>query len=199
MLPFIERQDIIDASKGDIAATAFTSGSARTSARSLILQEFLCPSATENDSNRWDANYALGNYGWNHQAFGPVDAARNPSPLPGTNAEWPSLGEMKAWRDGTTAQITLGEKYGKCASDGSLWGHGNWNESRMAHFGGTNRTRFLAAPLRSDCSPLLPASPHPGGMNTGKGDGSVSFLSESIDQLLWEQALYPNDGNAPKF
>jgi prepilin-type N-terminal cleavage/methylation domain-containing protein len=200
VLPFMERQDITDACKGDIAANVFSgSGSAMTSARAQVLQEFLCPSATENDSNRWDANYALGNYGWNHQAFGPVDAARNPSPLPGTDAEWPSLGEMKAWRDGTTSVITFGEKYGKCASDGSLWGHGNWNEARMAHFGGTNRTRFLAAPLRAECSPLLAASPHPGGMNTGKGDGSVAFLAESIDQMLWEHSLYPNDGNSPKF
>jgi prepilin-type N-terminal cleavage/methylation domain-containing protein len=201
VLPFLERQDIVDKSGGNIGGQVGFDGLTGNAgaARAKILQEFICPSARENDNNRWNADWALSNYGWSHQAFGPVDGSRNPTGTANTTRDWPSVGEMRYWQDGTSSVIAFGEKYGKCGSNGSLWGHGNWNEPFMPHFAGSSRTKFLATTTRAACNPNLAASSHPGGMNTGMGDNSVTFLNESIDQTVWEQALYPNDGNAPKF
>ncbi len=44
------------------------------------------------------------------------------------------------------------------------------------------------------CDNRLATSPHPAGMNVGLGDGSVRFLSSSVDPNTWWIAVVPNDG-----
>ena len=46
----------------------------------------------------------------------------------------------------------------------------------------------------NSCDWTRAQSPHSGGMNVGVGDGSVRFLSGSIDADLWANLCDPRDG-----
>ena len=56
-------------------------------------------------------------------------------------------------------------------------------------------TNYLATAANGgQCNNAISTSPHPAGMNVGLGDGSVRFLSSSIDPNTWWIAVVPNDG-----
>jgi len=216
LFPFIEQQILVDRCRG--VPMWNTDGGRRVA--QAVIEDFLCPTNIYTDNpfpywlaDRLEDSWAWTHFGWNFQAFGPVrggdgPAARVPKPTPTawhTGPIWPSVGAMKYWRDGSTSQIILGEKYALCGTNysnhtGSLWAHGTWNGQRyLAMFGGTNRARFQSQPTRQNCNGTLAASPHANGMNTVMGDASVMFLSDTINQQVWEQLLYPDDGGRPIF
>lgn len=189
ILPFLELAGIVDGSQGDVYNIDIPGGAYNKRARCQPIPAFYCPSASENDDGMWAADWALGNYAFSYQAFGTPNATYGLS-------GWKSRGSMTSWTDGTANVMIFAEKYGKCGGQGSLWAHGGWNEPYMAMFGGSQRTKFQARPFpRSACNPYLAASPHPGGMNVGVGDGSVRFVNDSIDQQAWDWALCVSDGN----
>lgn len=49
-------------------------------------------------------------------------------------------------------------------------------------------------PGPDDCNPWLPQTPHPGGMVTGMGDGSVRFTRPGIDPSIFWAAVTPAGG-----
>jgi prepilin-type N-terminal cleavage/methylation domain-containing protein/prepilin-type processing-associated H-X9-DG protein len=211
ILPFIEMGAIIDGTGGNWNAPVPGSTLPDPAGRAQLIQAYFCPSAVDNAAGWIEGRFdwALGNYGFNFQAFGRPDANYNPIPWDGNPANtaaagmW-EIGSMSAWSDGTSNVVIIGEKYGMCGGNGSLWAHGSWNEPWMAMFGGTNQGKdiFQVRPRpRSVCDPLRAASPHASGMNVGMGDGSVRFVSSNITSNLsltapgtWQLLLVPNDG-----
>ena len=73
-------------------------------------------------------NWTFSNYGVNYQVFGNPDAGDNAYNSEGNN---PSLAQIT---DGTSNTIGFAEKYRRCGTCGSLWGHGSWDASCMALF-----------------------------------------------------------------
>jgi prepilin-type N-terminal cleavage/methylation domain-containing protein/prepilin-type processing-associated H-X9-DG protein len=107
---------------------------------------------------------------------------------------------------------------------GSLYAHGDWAHSWMAMFAygsplpRPNGTGYVAGtnlpwgvippgivgpaskfqvqpdPQMTKCDPPRLASPHPGVMNAGMGDGSVRILNEAMDPLVWWYICTPDGG-----
>lgn len=209
ILPFMEQNALVEASMGnrDIAVPGNTQGDGTP--RATVLAPYLCPSAAHNDDNRWDpTHWALGNYGFNYQAFArPTDpnliAQNGPGDGVSTNGEWePGFG-MASWSDGTSNVIIFGEMYGKNGEGtGSLWCHGAWNIVYMPMFAGRDIERFQVQVRREQALWGRAGSSHPAGMNAGLGDGSVRFLTANISSNYswtnpgtWQRLVVPNDGN----
>jgi prepilin-type processing-associated H-X9-DG protein len=111
--------------------------------------------------------------------------------------------------DGTSNTIGIAEKYAqRCTGNGSngngtLWAHGEWNPWWEPRFNTwANRgpsSKFQVQPTITGaatvtCDPTRPQSGHSGGMNVGLMDGSVRFLSQSIDPNTWWFACTPAGG-----
>ena len=117
--------------------------------------------------------------------------------------------------DGTSTTICFAEVFGTCGSSGdvnNLWGS-LWADSnsiwRPGYDLGPDKAGNLVqgyppAPLPQDnpnyitsCAPARPQSAHGGGLNVGLADGSVRFVSTSIDPATWATVNDPRDGNIP--
>ena len=55
---------------------------------------------------------------------------------------------------------------------------------------------FLVTPVPGFQHPHVPASPHPGVMIAGVGDGSVRTVSSNVSGTTWRNACIPDDGVA---
>jgi type II secretory pathway pseudopilin PulG len=114
--------------------------------------------------------------------------------------------------DGASNTILYAERYGTCGSSGVLNSgstNGNlWSDSNTTwrpQFGMNGFTPpavpytavlpFQVAPdwLRG-CNCAVAQSPHVNGMTVGICDGSVRFLSDSIDATVWAKICDPRDG-----
>jgi prepilin-type processing-associated H-X9-DG protein len=155
--------------------------------------------------------WGFGNYGVNFQVFGSPDA--------GNNASLNMQGQAKlggSFPDGLSTTILFAEKFRRCGDFGSLWGYGSWSVPWMALFAYGNRTgtqgytsfsfpagtvgpasRFQTQPQPwpSAYDPSRAASAHFGGINVCMADGSVRFLSNSIDGDLWWALCTPANGD----
>jgi prepilin-type N-terminal cleavage/methylation domain-containing protein len=201
LLPFLEQSVLVEQSGGnrDTVIPGNTSGDGTP--RGTIVPAFFCPSATENDDGRWATQWALGNYGFNYQAFArPTNLTTRLAVQGGGASEWDPGQSMASWTDGTSNVIIFGEMYGKYSTEGSLWCHGNWNLPYMAMFAGRDLEKFQVRVKRANSIPGRAASSHPVGMNVGLGDGSVRFLTATISSNTnlttpgtWQMALIPND------
>jgi prepilin-type N-terminal cleavage/methylation domain-containing protein len=117
-------------------------------------------------------------------------------------------------RDGMSNTLFFAERYGTCGNTGSLgstWGN-LWSDSNrpwlptfcLNHYQPSDRTSNYEACLPFQltpdwfltCDAWRAQSPHSGGMNVGVGDGSVRFVSGTIDQTLWAKLCDPRDGNS---
>lgn len=205
ILPFMELGAINEGSGGnrDTVIPGNTNGDGTP--RGTTIPAFFCPSATENDDGRLNANWAVGNYGFNYQAFArPVDLttrlARQP-PAGYYPEEYEPKQSMAAWTDGTSNVIIYGEMYGKNSTNAALWCHGNWTLAWMPMFAGMDLEMFQVRVKRANAVTGRAATSHPSGMNVGIGDGSVRFVSGNISSNTsvtvpgtWQMALFPNDG-----
>jgi prepilin-type N-terminal cleavage/methylation domain-containing protein/prepilin-type processing-associated H-X9-DG protein len=207
ILPFMEQGMIVDGSLGNAYNTVIPGGANNGHARDQIIQGYICPSATENDNGMWSGgDWALGNYGFNYQAFARPQNLSTRLATNGYNSgnyvqEWEPGNTMASWTDGTSNIIITGEMYGKNQSNGSLWAHGAWATEYMAMFAGRDLEVFQLKPTRANCVTGRAATSHTGGMNTGMGDGSVRLVSSSISTNsnlstpgTWQKALIPDDG-----
>lgn len=227
LLPFLEMTDSVNAldtwarSGNNIKFSnyAVALGSASPIARDF--PTFLCPSSSSNAPLAGGIDYkvapgwGLSNYGLNFQAFGWINSDKtfqpcanfptNGSPHWG-HCNFPSIGGMEKWTDGSSSIITFGEKYGYCLTAGNRWALalGYTNASTGFNYGfpaigATDRTKFRTSPVPSVSVPCNAAiTPHPATMTTGFGDASVRSLSSQIDPTTYEQMLFRDDGNSPK-
>jgi len=79
----------------------------------------------------------------------------------------------------------------------SVFGGGRGNDGTVFLRGSASKfliqpNNFLANP--GPCDKRVASSPHTAGMNVGLADGSVRFLSASIDPVSWGNALTPAGG-----
>jgi len=156
--------------------------------------------------------WAFSNYGANFQVFGNPDKGNDAGQnFDGANPSFASI------LDGTSNTIGFAEKFRRCGNNGSLWGHGPWNVPWMSLFAYGSRDGTTGYTSNSDppgvvglaskpidrpnpwnvaCDPSRTTSQHPGGLNVGLMDGSVKFVSFTIDPVQWWAACTISGGES---
>ncbi|MEI8228095.1 MAG: DUF1559 domain-containing protein [Planctomycetota bacterium] len=225
LLPFMEMLDSVTTLQtwvkggGNMKFSNYAAALGADSPMARNYSTFLCPSSLSNAPFDGGIDYkvlpawGLSNYGFSFQAFGWVDTNRAPracsdfpSNGPFSQCNFPSIGRMEKWADGSSSIIAFAEKYGYCLAAGNRWclqlGYTNASTGFNYGFpaiGATDRTKFRTQPVPSASTPCNAAiTPHPSTMTTGFGDGSVRFLASELDPTTYTQMLFRDDGNSPK-
>jgi prepilin-type N-terminal cleavage/methylation domain-containing protein/prepilin-type processing-associated H-X9-DG protein len=199
ILPFIEQPAIYKL--GDVPAAtnprpdAYVGNfaSLATPAANTI-NIYLCPSDMNNQPPAtWGNGWVVGNYAYNHDAFGnPNDGGNNTDYITRLAASYP---------DGTSNTIGIAEKWANnCTANGqgngSLWAHGNWNPAWEPRFNSYQYrgpgTIFQVQPANGVCDSYRLQALHSNGMNVALLDGSVRFVTASISTGTWWAACTPN-------
>jgi prepilin-type processing-associated H-X9-DG protein len=218
LLPFIEQDNIFRSAQGNVN-NWFAVPGGNEYASSFEIKTFRCPSDSSGpDVGLWPrgalanevGNWAWGNYGANYQVFGLPDRGDNAAVNMKGSARIPAT-----FTDGTSTTILFAEKYRRCGSYGSLWGHGSWNVPWMALFvygnqagtqgytsnsnpagevGPGSKFQVQPNPWSTACDPSRAASAHSGGINIGFGDGSIKFVSAGLDPNTWWALCTPSGG-----
>ena len=203
LLPFLEESTLYEQS--DKSVVTVIDGSP-VYAHSIA--GYLCPSrpnpevfsaTTNGGANKW----AIGNYAANFFVFG--DRA---------NLSTEGNTRIPMMTDGLSKTVMFSERYGTCGRSGdpnhsstlgNLWADSNvrWRP----HFcmngqqpeattlaSGCNMFQVMPDWIR-DCDNTSAQSPHSGGILATIADGSVSFLSDTIDVDAWKYLCDPTDGN----
>jgi prepilin-type N-terminal cleavage/methylation domain-containing protein len=193
LLPYIEQDAMFNSTTDPVntASNPGLPGPNQNYVRSQPVKAYLCPSASLAGDGYWPGrnDWAIGHYGFNYMVFG----------YPGVNntAVWSRNLNVGNIADGTTNTVFFAERAG-LFYDGTanLWCHGGWNAQYMPMFGyGGYYNVFQQRPTQAQALPYYTASPHSGVMIIGLGDGSVRGVSSSINQLTWQYAIIPDDGN----
>jgi len=163
------------------------------------IKTYLCPSdPTTQPPPTWTNGWVVGTYAINNEVFGDPNWAGWANNSSGAAARMPA-----SFPDGTSNTIGVAEKYARCNGQGTLWAHGEWNPGWEPRFNTwANRgpsSKFQVQPTpnpatTSSCDYNRPASAHSGGTNILLMDGSVKFLSQSVDPNAWWSACTPNGG-----
>ncbi len=177
---------------------------------STAIKTYKCPSDPNYGSGEaWGGGWAFGCYASNYQVFGNPDQG---------NAGFDGAARIPAtFQDGTSNTIMFAEKSALCGSEGSLWGHGGWENNWMAMFAYGNRqgtqgyqapggwigpgkvgpgSKFQMSPnpYATQCDTTVAQTWHAGGMNVGLGDASVRSLSPAVSGTTWWYAVTPSGG-----
>jgi hypothetical protein len=106
----------------------------------------------------------------------------------------------------TVAELeTLGAKLKAATSarsnNGTNWA---WYSAAQCHFNGAAPPNWKYPSGGGGCCPggahdwgvavLPPRSMHPGGVDIAMGDGSIQFVNETIDVLVWQRLCHRSDG-----
>ena len=185
---------------------------------------YICPSDPSISNGKSQATRFIiqsvgtaSSYGANYNAFGDginTETDWNPQGVKG-------YGTLGSFTDGLSNSIFYTEMYATCVLTGtpaggtaatSQWFHSNswlrpivctpypfkepWLPSPDSGPDGYTRClKFQVAPAWSKgCDSARGQSGHMGGMNVSFGDGSVQFISGSIDNLSWQKLCHPSDG-----
>ena len=219
LMPFIEQDAPFKATNTNVNNT-FPDGGGNRYGSNCVVKTFLCPSdASGPDNGLWArggttnevGNWGFSNYGMNFQVFGNPDAGDNAA------ANMQGASQLQTISDGTSNTMLFAEKYRRCGSNGSLYGHGSWNVPWMSLFAYGNRagttayasnsnpagsvgaaSKFLVQPnpYATACNPSVPSSPHSGIIQVGLADGSVKGLSSGIAGATWWGLCTTNGGEA---
>jgi len=222
LLPYIEQDNIWQAAA--VGGVIFPNwGSLNPTGTPQYLRQvripiYQCPSDPSISKNCLDWCNGDASYAGNFQVFGLQRLSTSADPV-----AWDGQAKIPTtFEDGQTNTIVFAEKYAACnggsASPGGTWwmrgimGNDNsfpadrlsgvfaggqgidgtvWFQGTASKFV-VQPQNYLASP--GPCDNRLATSPHPAGMNVGLGDGSVRFLSSSIDPNTWWIAVVPNDG-----
>jgi prepilin-type N-terminal cleavage/methylation domain-containing protein/prepilin-type processing-associated H-X9-DG protein len=113
------------------------------------------------------------------------------------NGLWEPPVNTAFFSDGLSNTIFFGEGYANCDTIGRIalysWFYHNFG---LDWYQQPNTLMFQADPLVQDCDNWRAQSGHIGGINVALADGSVRFVSASISQATWTNAMLPNDGNS---
>ncbi len=205
LLPFIEEQNIHDQLDPTLSYEGIE--------YARVISTYVCPSEVAQDQGKSITTYGqanlwgVGNYGANYFVFGNPEQRSPGLRVQGSNS-------FATFVDGLSQSIFFAEMYGTCGWSGnigfmygSLWADSNsiWRAAFC-----TNSTskappapgyppclKFQSRPdWGTECDPSRPQSPHPGGIITGRGDGSVRLVSDSIEDQVWAAICDPRDGGA---
>jgi prepilin-type N-terminal cleavage/methylation domain-containing protein/prepilin-type processing-associated H-X9-DG protein len=158
--------------------------------------------------------FAIGNYAANYLVFGAPNGAATANRLQA------SAVLSRDFVDGTSNILIYAERFGNCSPTGritptppvtaNLWADANiyyrpffciLNTERNPTTAGYAPCLLAGQPpfqtqvnWLTNCEAILPQSPHTGGMNVCLGDGSVRFLSGTMDRTVWANACDPRDG-----
>ena len=159
-----------------------------------VIKTYLCPSDPTSGNpitDQWLGRW----YAYNHDAF------NNPAdPTYGHDIQHKIPG---SYPDGTSNTIGFAEKYARdCLADtrgqGTLWAHGVWNPAWEPRFNSSAArgaaSKFQVQPTSAQCNATMPQTGHTAGTNVALMDGSVRFVSASINPTTWAVALTTNGG-----
>ncbi len=182
-----------------------------------VIPTYLCPSDPSGENGKSRTTYGGGNTGGTGNFAGNFYLFGNPVAGHGEGAT-----RINGILDGTSNTIAFAEAYATCGQSGdianmvgSLWADSShvWRPTF-----GTNSINLDAAhnnfPMKwivgypssilqfqdrpnwmTQCISDRAQSAHTGGMNVGLADGSVRFLSATINNATWTRAVDPRDGN----
>ena len=190
LLPYLEQDSLYNTTTDAVngACSPALPGPQQNFIRARVVKAFLCPSQTLGaNGTEHGIDWAIGHYGFNYMVFGG----------PATTNTWDRGLTIPRLTDGTTNTVFFAERSGKFSDNTSnLWGHGGWNWQWMPMFGyNGNYNVFQPKPTQAQSTPGYCQSPHTGVMNIGMGDASVRGISSSMQQLTWQYAIIPDDGN----
>jgi hypothetical protein len=95
--------------------------------------------------------------------------------------------------DGTSNTLLFAEKYARCGTGGSLWGH-TATDFWQPVFAAWSKEPFQARPTAAECDPRRASTPFPGGIQVALADGSVRHVASTISQETWWAACTPDGG-----
>lgn len=186
MLRFIEQNGIAD----NFDINAGTYAGVNASARAMVIPTFICPSNGDNMNQSQTAG--LSNYaGCHHGVEAPIDVDNNGLLFLNSSVDYGDI------YDGSSNTILVGEFISENIDFG--WASGtratlrncgeflNERDWRATYGGGTITT--MKKTFVGGFS-----SPHPGGANFLRADGSVTFYSNNIDAALFEYLGDRSDG-----
>jgi prepilin-type processing-associated H-X9-DG protein len=173
LLPFLDEEELYKRSND----------SHDPEVRARRVEVFLCRADA---SGQYSPSFARGNYAANFRVF------RN---RPGGSASIPrTVGE------GTANTVLFAERYGSCrrvfeacGKEVTLAGGGAWarrTQMTGSWFASARPFQVRPDPLEG-CDPMVPSSPHAGGINAAMADGTVRFVSEDTSSAAWRRALSP--------
>jgi prepilin-type N-terminal cleavage/methylation domain-containing protein/prepilin-type processing-associated H-X9-DG protein len=213
LLPFLEQQ-----SMANLGADIKNFG-AMADAMHMPVGTYNCPSETstagKGQFTNSAATWGTSNYGGNYQVFAATKAA--------APNNWEGSTTFAQITDGTSQTIFFAEKFAVCGAyydktdspypyngNGSLhsfpptWG---WAWCPLFGYadlygkttGGTGTSGWdqmfqIAPEWATTCDASRAQSPHPGTINVGMGDGSVSGLSGNVKFTIWHALLTPAGG-----
>jgi prepilin-type N-terminal cleavage/methylation domain-containing protein len=217
LLPYIEQDAVLKTFplSGGIPfdyGAGGTAGVNGTGYRSVIKPSYICPTDPDIGNGVPQTDWASGTYACNFQVFG--------RPLGGNNNTQNGDGArtLPGIRDGTSNTIFFTEKNVRLnGSRWTLWAHGNWNDSwsPVIAYGSDDGLTNYNSGMDTDSGVVGPASMflvqpktpapcglasswHSGGMTVGVGDGSVRFLTSSINPTsTWWPLLTAGGGDIP--
>jgi type II secretory pathway pseudopilin PulG len=200
VLPYMEQANLYD----KLTPSGYAGGQ-----YSEVLKGLICPSdithaggkslTTYGGANNW----GISNYGANNYVFGDPGKGKTFSDAHNSFA---------SVTDGLTNTVFFAEMYGTCGNSGnisiawgSLWADANsiWRPgfNLGANKGGTGISSYPPSPkfqvrpnIVNNCNPEVPQGIHPAGMMVALGDGSVRMFIANMDDVVWQRAANPRDG-----
>ena len=222
LLPFMEQGNVYNVLRPTLDNGGTTSTAPFQ--YDTAIPTYICPSDPSISNGKSNAtrfliqrNGTASSYGANYNVFGDginTETNWNPNGVKG----YKTLG---SFTDGLSNSVFYQEMYATCVLNGtpaggtaatSQWFHSNswlrpivctpypfkepWLPSPDSGPDGYTRClKFQVAPKWSaGCDSARGQSGHTGGMNVALGDGSVQFISGSIDNVSWQRLCHPNDG-----
>ena len=201
LLPYLDQQKLYDAAMASTAGITVSAGGKRVVSWSI--STYLCPDDPSKNANALvRTGCAYSDYGGNFLVFGDPPKKSTEGNL-----------TLDGIKDGTSNTIFYAERYGTCTASGSvdsstpsnLWADSNGyyrpafglNSGQPPTTVYQKTAMFQTSPdWLHECDVSRAQSPHASGMTVGVGDGSVRFVSPSIDADLWANLCDPRDGNA---
>jgi prepilin-type processing-associated H-X9-DG protein len=210
LLPFIEGKNLFDAANRNV--NTIVQGK---TVYATVVPAYLCPSEKSSSDGMGSTTngsahlWAIGNYSANYLAFGNPTAATPTARVEG------KANISRTFIDGTSNTVLFAERYGTCGTSGdpnsastfgNLWSDSNsvWRPLFCVNNYAQEPTAAGYSPCMTfqvtpnwltTCESQRAQSPHPSGMNVCLADGSVRFVSGSVNATLWANACDPRDGN----
>lgn len=179
LLPFVEQQPLYDR-LGPITANMDLSDATRLSLVQTVLTGYICPSDSGPDLNEKTEPYGASQRLARSNYLGIMGSTTVQASTDDGNGIMFQKSKIRFGdiKDGSSQTFLLGER-DHITRRGALWAGTarSWSSSRHSNVNPTYRTSGLINGTHINCF----SSQHPGGAQFALADGSVRFVSETID------------------